>query len=268
MGEAVDLGKVQETLLIPLYGRARDARRKRSVLHDTRAAEIVDGLDYDFSTFRLPNTHGSVWRAAIFDGFVRDFLADHPDGFVADLGCGLSTRFDRLDNGRLTWLDMDLADTIELRRKFVSDTDRYTMRVGSILDTDWYEAIDMSKPVLLLSEAVLLYFPSEQVTPVLQSISTAFGGALFAFDTAGTLMVQGQDRSHRDVPAQFYWACDDPADLQRYGLTVKESYSFTEPPADLARGWPLLDRLGNKVVGRFPMSKTYRFNLFECTPAR
>ncbi|GAB10898.1 putative methyltransferase [Gordonia araii NBRC 100433] len=266
MKETINLGSVQETLLVPLYGRAVDARRRRSILSDTRAAEIVDGIDYDFSKFSVPNTAGSVWRASIFDGFVRDFLAVHPEGTVTDLGCGLSTRFDRLDNGRVTWLDIDLEDVIDLRRRFVDDGDRYRMLVGSLLETDWYEAIDAAKPVLLLSEGVLLYFHDHEVTATLRSISAAFPGARLAFDTSGEKMVRGQDRTHADVPADFHWACDDPADLERYGLRLLESHSFGNPPKAVVGAWPLLHRLGIKVIGRVPLSKVYRFNLFECTP--
>ncbi|WP_109562129.1 hypothetical protein [Mycolicibacter icosiumassiliensis] len=47
-----DLGEVQESLLIPLYGRACDAAKRRPMLGDVRARELVDTLDYDFSRFR------------------------------------------------------------------------------------------------------------------------------------------------------------------------------------------------------------------------
>ena len=49
-----DLGHVQETLLIPLYARACDATRRHPVLHDERAAALVDSLEYDFSRFGGP----------------------------------------------------------------------------------------------------------------------------------------------------------------------------------------------------------------------
>jgi len=70
MGEPVALGDIQETLLIPLYGRALDAGKKNSVLHDRKAAELVDAIDYDFAKFRGPSLGGSVTRASIFDQYV------------------------------------------------------------------------------------------------------------------------------------------------------------------------------------------------------
>lgn len=74
---APELGQVQETLLIPLYARARDAARRHPVLKDERAAELVDGLEYDFSRFGGPALLGCVLRSAILDGWVRRFLARH-----------------------------------------------------------------------------------------------------------------------------------------------------------------------------------------------
>jgi O-methyltransferase involved in polyketide biosynthesis len=41
----VSLGPTQETLLIPLYGRAVETRKPDGLIRDPRAVEIVDRLD-------------------------------------------------------------------------------------------------------------------------------------------------------------------------------------------------------------------------------
>ncbi|MGY4709834.1 class I SAM-dependent methyltransferase, partial [Mycolicibacterium sp. CBM1] len=75
---APQLGEVQETLLIPLLGRAHDARSRRPILADAKAVELVDGLDYGFDRFRGCSLPGSVIRTAVFDTWVRQYLQDHP----------------------------------------------------------------------------------------------------------------------------------------------------------------------------------------------
>jgi len=85
---APELDHVQETLLIPLYARARDAARRHAVLHDERARELVDGIDYDFTPFGGPSLPGCVLRSAILDGWVRGFMSRHPAGTVVELGTG------------------------------------------------------------------------------------------------------------------------------------------------------------------------------------
>lgn len=95
------LGTVQETLLIPLYGRAVENRKEESALRDPRAEEIVASIDYDFSRFdNLPSLVGAVLRTALFDLWVADFLAAHPTGTVVEIGTGLNTRHERVGNER------------------------------------------------------------------------------------------------------------------------------------------------------------------------
>ena len=61
----VNLGPVQETLLIPLLARARETERPRGLLHDRRACEIVRQLDYDFSKWEGGRSmKGAMLRAA------------------------------------------------------------------------------------------------------------------------------------------------------------------------------------------------------------
>ena len=88
----VELGPVQETLLIPLLARARETERPRGLLRDPRAREIMCGLNYDFSKWedgRGPD--GAMLRARMFDRYGEDFLAAHPGGTVVEIGCGLDT---------------------------------------------------------------------------------------------------------------------------------------------------------------------------------
>lgn len=263
----VRLGDVQETLLIPLYGRARDSRARRSVLGDVRAAELVDLIDYDFGRFGGPSLPGSVLRASIFDTWVRRFLEAHPDGTVVELGCGLSTRFERLDNGRVHWFDLDLPDSIELRRTFFGDRERYTMVRGSVLDTGWFDQVAAAPgPYLLLSEAVLLYLAEDEVETAVRRIAQRFPGATLAFDTGGALMIRSQERngSMKAVTARMRWACDDPLLLEHWGLRLRESRTFATPPPETAAAWPWRFRYGMPLLARLipPAANSYKLNLY------
>ena len=265
MGEAVALGEIQETLLIPLYGRAVDAQRSNSVLHDTKAGGFVAAIDYDFEKFRGPSLAGSVLRASIFDEYVRGFLAAHPGGTVIDLGCGLSTRFDRLDNGRVRWFDPDVPDTMALRRRFCGDSGRYTMLDGSLFDDKWWAPVtEAGGPVFVLSEAVLLYFTAEEVTGQLRKIAAAFPATHVAFDTGGTAMMNTQDRNpvFKAVRARMKWTCDDPRTLEECGMRLLESRTFATPQKTLRHTWPARYRVGLRALGWAPPVKTYKLNLF------
>src|SRR5512143_3952668 len=116
---SVQLGDVAETLLIPLYFRAKETQRPDALVKDEQAAALVKQLNYDFSRIKL-REHDAVaiiLRLREFDRLARDFLNRCPDAVVVHIGCGLDTRYQRVDNGQVEWYDLDLPEVIELRRK-------------------------------------------------------------------------------------------------------------------------------------------------------
>ncbi|MGO8964520.1 class I SAM-dependent methyltransferase [Mycobacterium sp.] len=265
---APELGEVQETLLIPLYARACDAASRRPVLGDRRARELVDAIDYDFTRFGGSSLSGSVFRSSIFDGWVARFLREHPAGTVVEIGTGLNTRFDRLDNGRVHWFDLDLPDAIALRRHFFSDSERCRMLAGSVVDVEWFGIVDATPPpYLFISEAVLIYLSADEVRRVVTQLSHRFPGSLMAFDTAGKRMVSNQEhnRSLAQMSARLQWICDNPRDIERWGHELLDTRTLATPQPEMAKTWPPQRRYGMAVLARLapPIVNTYKFNLFR-----
>ena len=115
----INLGEIEETLLIPLWGRATITREYPSLLNDTKAVELVEQIDYDFSKLDHALRYGTnllhAVRAKQIDDKIRAYLVEHPQASVIDLGAGLDTAFYRVDNGALTWYDLDLPSVVALR---------------------------------------------------------------------------------------------------------------------------------------------------------
>jgi O-methyltransferase involved in polyketide biosynthesis len=270
----VHLADIPETLLFPLYMRAVETRRRTAMLADPRAVGIVNAIDYDFDRFgtggaRLRST---ILRGATLDCWVRAFLERHPDGTVIDLGTGLNTRFERLDNGRVHWIDLDLPDAIALRRAFFADTDRRTMIEGSILDESWVTtALAHPGPYFLVAEAVLMYFPANEIRTVLQRVVNRFPGAHIAFDTRGSHIVRRQREygAFKNITAELKWACDDQREMVRAvpGLELLESRIVTRPPRPVRRLVPTLLRQLLPISCLLPSSRAYRLHLFKTTGA-
>jgi O-methyltransferase involved in polyketide biosynthesis len=236
------LGAVQETLFITLAARAAESQRKHPVLRDPRAVELLRSVDYDAAKYG-PGAGGfvTVLRTAIIDFWVRGFLAAHPGGTVVELGTGLNTRFERVDNGRVHWLDLDLPDTIDLRRKFFADTGRRRMVAASVLDEGWLpEAARSPGPYFFVAEGVLVYLPQDQVLATLARIAQRFPGALLALDTYPGRTFEQQHRlaARKGMDARWAWACDDPRSLERSGLEVRQSATLTRPPRDMRAELP------------------------------
>ncbi|MGD0170953.1 MAG: class I SAM-dependent methyltransferase [Halobacteriota archaeon] len=104
----VDLHGVEGTLLAPLWGRAKFSREYPSVFNDAKAIELVEQIDYDFSTIdeglRFEGTLMLVARAKQFDDKARAYIAEHPTASVINLGAGLDTTLYRIDNGSIGWI--------------------------------------------------------------------------------------------------------------------------------------------------------------------
>ncbi|MEL7046890.1 MAG: class I SAM-dependent methyltransferase [Pseudomonadota bacterium] len=246
---SVELGPVQETLLIPLYGRAMETRRKNGLLCDEKAKEIQESLNYDFGKWRKTGSPlGACLRTVMFDEYVRAFLNEHPLGTVVEVGCGLNTRFERIDNGRATWFELDLPDSMALRRQFFDDEPRRTMIDANVLETDWMARVAATGgPWCFVSEAVLIYLDAHDVETVLRNLATRFSGSWLVMDTASQRMrdTQATHDVMKTMPkaSWFRWACDDPDALDRWGARLVTSRSFLNASAPLKRRLPLTLRL-------------------------
>jgi O-methyltransferase involved in polyketide biosynthesis len=246
----VQLGAVQQTLFIPLAGRARESRRRNPLIRDPKAAEVLGAVDFDAAAYsRGWGGRITVLRTAVFDELVRDFLRRNPDGTVVEIGTGLNTRFDRVDNGRVHWIDLDLPDTIELRRRFFADTDRRRMLAASVLEEDWLSVVQASPgPHFFVAEGVLVYL--EDAPKALAAVVERFPGALLAFDTYTRRMHDQQHKmaARKGLAARWAWPVDDPRTLEALGLEVVEELGVTRLPAGVAGRLSRPYRLGLRVV--------------------
>ncbi|MGB3300994.1 MAG: class I SAM-dependent methyltransferase [Phormidesmis sp.] len=268
---AVELGSVQETLLIPLLGRAVETQKENGLIQDEKAVEVVNALDYDFSKWeKSQSLFGATLRSRLFDQDVQAFLSKHPTGTIIEIGCGLNTRFERLDNGKALWFDLDLPDAIALRRQFFQDEPRRTMLAASVLETDWMETVAATGgPWCFISEAVIIYLEAPQARQAITQIADRFPGAWLLLDTTAQKMVDGQSTHdamrYMSKDSWFRWACDDPHEVESWAdLHLVESRTFLDASPDLMRSAPWQARLLFRWAPWLIRSRTnsYRLNRF------
>jgi O-methyltransferase involved in polyketide biosynthesis len=262
--DQVELGQVQETLFIPLVGRAEETRKRRPVLRDPKAAEILESVGFDRAKYSRAGGWTTVIRTAIFDLWIQNFLAENPGGSVVELGTGLNTRFERVDNGTVHWIDLDLPDTIALRRRFFADTDRRRMMAASVADDSWMPTVrELPGPYFFVADGVLAYLTEEDVTRTLANLAEQFPGALIALDTYSQQMMAREHRmAERRGIARWQWACDDPYSLEPLGLRVVEAATVPRPPRALQPILPTKRRLmlaaAAPLFGRSVMTTLFR----------
>lgn len=271
---AAALGPIQETLLIPLYGRASLTRQGSRLIDDPAAVEMVERIDYDFSRFDgTMSLIGSVLRTRIFDHWIARWLAEHPTGTIVEIGAGLNTRYERLDNGTARWFELDLPDAMDLRRRFFADTERRTMIAGSVTDDGWHEQVlATGGPWFLAAEAVLIYLPEPVVESVFASLATSFPGASTAFDTWGSWMRDHQDEHDTigSFEARFEWFCDDVAAMFAAAgapADVVEQCTFLDAPPEVLELLPADMLAMLPALADDPQMNAYRQQLATFRPA-
>ncbi len=183
---------------------------------------------------------------------------------MVELGTGLNTRFERVDNGTVHWIDLDLPDTIALRRRFFADTDRRRMVAASLTDDSWWDTVrELPGPYFFLADGVLPYLTEEDVTRTLAGLAEQFPGALIAFDTYSQQMMAREHKlAARRGVARWQWACDDPRSLERLGLRVVEIDILPQLPRELRATLPARRRLTlaavRPVFGRSMQATLFR----------
>jgi O-methyltransferase involved in polyketide biosynthesis len=181
---------VSETYLAPLYWKAVESQRPDAMIKDEKAVALVTQMHLDFShVSKIPMTELLQAMRIMFtremDRYARDFLRRHLDAVVVHIGCGFDSRFERVDNGRVEWYDLDLPEVIALRRRFIGDEgERYHLLDCSVLSDAWLEVVKVHspRPFLFLAETVFVYFVKAQVKSLVLKLRDLFPGAELVFD--------------------------------------------------------------------------------------
>jgi O-methyltransferase involved in polyketide biosynthesis len=222
---SIELGDVQKTLFLPLYGRALETQKAHPLLSDPTAVRIIESVSYDFSTIAGNVSELSLiaWitRSRCTDAAVRQFLQTHPRAAIVNVGCGLDTTFERVDNGTLRWYDLDLPDVIALRRKFIPETPRRTFIASSFLEEDWLKHIEVTDNVFFIVDGVFYYFSAAEVRAFFLHLVKYFPGSELFCDLSspfGVKVANKQVISNTGLDEKSYltWGIRDPRDILRW----------------------------------------------------
>jgi O-methyltransferase involved in polyketide biosynthesis len=254
----INLGNVQKTLMLPLWGRAIESKKSKPQLFDPTAVRIIEQVDFDFSQWaqNLDELSQIAWikRSLLGDRVIKTFLEKYPAGTVVNVGCGLDTTFERIDNGKLTWYDLDLPDVIDLRRLFIAENERRKFIASSFLEKDWLEQITVQGNVLFMSAGVLYYFQEEVVKGFIQRLLEKFPGSEMLFDVCSPMGVKIANKkvlesAGMDQNLRLVWGLKDKKDLLAWDARIRllgAYYYFRTlrlSPRNVLMGW-LSDYLG------------------------
>jgi methyltransferase (TIGR00027 family) len=225
---------VAETLMIPLHARALEQQQPEPMVRDPLAAQLAELLDYDWRQIKLNRYDLATMlvRLREFDRFAREFLEDHPTATVVHIGCGLDSRFQRVDNGQVRWFDLDLPEVIELRQQVLPAVGREHYLGCSVFDYQWMAEVDSPSagPFLFLAEAVLPYLDQQQVHDLFVELQRRFPGSELVTDAVTPLSAR-LDNLHliyTGSAARMRWAVRDPREVEAWspGIRLLESFYY------------------------------------------
>lgn len=225
MSKKPALSGVTETMLQTIYARAKETKT-RGAIKDSKAVEIIDSLDYDFSLADKDSAmhNGVIARTIVLDRLAGKFLRLHPGAVAVNIACGLDTRCYRM-KGYSHWYNLDLPETIEVRRSILPPTEKITQIAMSAMD-DWGgEVAENGVPALVIIEGLTMYLSEADVQRIFSVISARFGKAQVLVEVMNPAVAKRfREKSIEGSKAKFTWGVKNGAGESR--VEVLKGISF------------------------------------------
>ncbi len=232
------LGDVETTALIPLAIKANETRRKNARIRDEKAVEIISALGVDTADYDKFFSHeGVIARTIMLDRQMKDIISKNPDMVVVNLGAGFDNRFERVDNGRIRWFDLDLPDSVRIRKKAFPERDRVEMIPADLLNEEWCgrvsEAVkkSSSKPVFI-AEGLFMYLSIDEIKTLLNVLTANFGSGVLIAEQNCKMMVKNQKHHDtvRKTNAVFRSGTDSGEEIAALNKDIRlvSEHSFNE----------------------------------------
>ena len=186
----IEKNTVQETLIIPLYGRKVCSDRFPNLFKDPEAERLCNMLDYDFAEKgkRMESGVGLFGALEVAQRQydiaceVKDYLKLNPNAAVVNLGCGLDDTFRKCDNGTCRGYNIDMPDVIKVRNELLPEKDREKNLGFDLNDESWMDEINAGEGAIFYATGVFYYFKTEDVKALFCKMAKRFPGAVLVFD--------------------------------------------------------------------------------------
>lgn len=214
----IEKNTVQETLLIPLYGRKMCSEKFPELYTDIFAKKLCDRLDYDFTELEKKN-HSFLYEFGSLEAAMRqldiiweikEYLKKYPKATIVNLGCGLDETGKACDNGLCHIVNVDFPDIIALRKKLIVERDRERSIACDLKDYSWMDQIDGVNGVIFFAAGVFHYFKRDEVKALTLELAQKYKGGCLVFDSVGKfglkLMLSKtlKNMGIKDVKGLFY----------------------------------------------------------------
>lgn len=245
------LSAVSETALITLKAHVVESEAANPVIEDVVAIECLNRLRSmlpDEIRDRVLNrkvpstaTRYIALRARKYDSYAKGFIEENPNGMVVSLGCGFDTRYWRVSKEPWKYIEIDLPDVIEAKKKVLGDIATYEMLGNSVLEESVinYIASLQKEHVLFLAEGLFMYLPKDGVISLFKRLSESFVKSQIVFEVVnekytkgiwGKIVASKMRRLGTTAGSSYDFGVRDATDVEAFGNNIKivEEWSYFE----------------------------------------
>lgn len=230
--QTINWKNVSDTLLIPLYCRAKETTEKNPIIVDHKALEILKEIRSSLKGSQRPihkkilkNKYNSklvvslALRTRRFDNYVRAFSEKNKNCTIVNLGCGFDARYLRLKDPNLTWFDLDLPEVIEMKKQLFTSSQKYHLIPASVLDFSWMDTVKANRSgnIMFIAEGLFMYLDEQKTKELIIKMSEVFPGSELVFEIAGKYWVKKMSSSYIKWKFNHQLGIKDDA-LFRFGI--------------------------------------------------
>lgn len=247
------LHAVSETALLTLKSRIIESEKQTPLLSDPKGKEILSKLETLLPAevvervlkrkFSPTLTSYIALRARKYDAYTREFLKEK-NGLVLSLGCGFDTRFWRIGDAELKYVEVDLPEVIALKKQLLGTDPGYHMIGCSVLDPCWIsDVVSMqTENVLFLAEGLFMYLPENDIIAVIKKLASTFQNSQLVFETVHQKYTRGfrkkmvefklKRNSGTSAGSSYTYGIRKGKDIEKYApnLRLTEEWSCFEDP--------------------------------------
>jgi O-methyltransferase involved in polyketide biosynthesis len=217
----IQLEEIEETMLGPLWARAKYSKKFPNLLNDQKAVEIIKEVEYDFDQMEKIlgewRAIGLLIRAKRFDEALKEYMKSRPKCCVLNIGAGLDTTFFRVDNGQIKCYNLDLPNVIQYREKLIGESERNKNIAGDVFDLQWIEKIDFKKEegIFIIAGGFIYYFTEEKIANFIKELANNFSDGEIIFDAVSSLVakIMNHRAEKEEAELRFHLAINNPEEI-------------------------------------------------------
>jgi O-methyltransferase involved in polyketide biosynthesis len=266
-----NINPIAENAFLTLECHALDAMTEIPILNDESSLRVLDVLKTQLAATEHPFYKRlaknkvrkslvlhTVLRAKRFDEYIKEFLQKNPEATIVNIACGLDHRFERIDNGKVTFFDLDLPDIMNIKSTVFPETERYSQISQSVFDFRWMDRIGPG-PVMFVAEGLFMYCLEEDVKKLFLKIQENFPGSEMVCEVFNSKWLTGwrgrmmafklKNQLKLGPETRFRFGIPDSEAMESWnkGIRLLDDWSYLDSPEIESA---MLKRMGKKDAYR------------------